>query len=132
MIEIDKEEKILIVDDDPSVSKIFRIVLSMRGYSVHLVRNDTEAFAQISEWHPDLVITDLMMPAVHGIEFCKRLRMISDVPIIVLSAEQQLLIKVEALDAGANDYVVKPFSMPEVQARIRALLRHNTNHIVKS
>ena len=80
----------------------------------------------VNDWHPALVITDLSMPSVGGLELCRRVRLVSEVPIIVLSVKSEERIKVEALDAGADDYVTKPFGMEELLARIRAGLRRTS------
>ena len=115
--------KILIIEDDRSIAKVLRTSLSCSGYMVRTAANGMDGLEQMSVWHPDLITTDIRMPVMGGVEFCKRVRAISKTPIIVISADRDEDTKVEALDAGANDYVIKPFSMPEVQARVRAILR---------
>ena len=114
---------ILVVDDEPQITRVLRTSLSTQGYDIR-VANDGETALEISkDWVPDLVITDLMMPNMDGVELCRRLRTKSQVPIIVLSVKGEERTKVKALDAGADDYVTKPFGMNELLARVRANLR---------
>lgn len=115
--------KVLVVDDEPQLIRVLRTGLKSRGYDVLGASNSESGFEIFSDWHPDLVITDLAMPNVDGLEFCRRLRAISQVPIIVLSAKGEEKTKVEALDIGADDFVTKPFGIDELLARIRASLR---------
>ena len=116
--------KILIVDDDPSLLKALRIGLTARGDDVLLAHSGTEAVNQVALAGPDLVILDLGLPDVDGLEVCRRIREFSDVPIVVLSAYGDERRKVEALDNGADDFVTKPFGMAELEARLRVALRH--------
>jgi two-component system KDP operon response regulator KdpE len=97
--------------------------LASHGYEVQVAAEGEEALATVGVWKPDVVLTDIAMPNMGGLELCRRLRMVSAVPIIVLSAKGEEGLKVEALDAGADDYVTKPFSMDELLARVRAVLR---------
>ena len=97
--------------------------LTAKGYDVHVAGDGEAALQTFSDWHPDLIITDLSMPNMNGLELCRRLRAFSEVPIIVLSVKGEERAKVEALDAGADDYVTKPFGIDELLARIRAMLR---------
>jgi two-component system KDP operon response regulator KdpE len=115
--------RILVVDDEPQLIRVLRTGLKSRGYDVRGASDGESGLETFSEWHPDLVITDLAMPNVDGLEFCRRLRAISQVPIIVLSAKGEEKTKVEALDIGADDFVTKPFGIDELLARIRASLR---------
>lgn len=115
--------RILVVDDEPQLIRVLRTGLKSRGYDVRGAADAESGLETFSEWHPDLVITDLAMPNVDGLEFCRRLRAISQVPIIVLSAKGEEKIKVEALDIGADDFVTKPFGIDELLARVRASLR---------
>jgi two-component system KDP operon response regulator KdpE len=111
------------VDDEPQITRVLRTSLSVHGYEVQ-VANDGEAGLDAFEaWKPDLVITDLSMPKMSGIQLCENIRDHSQVPIIVLSVRGDNKNKVEALDKGADDYVTKPFSIDELLARIRASLR---------
>ena len=115
--------KILIVDDEPQITRVLRTTLLTQGYSVRIAANGVEGLDAAHEWRPDLVITDVSMPEMNGIEFCRELRAVSQVPIIVLSVRNQERTKIEALDAGADDYVTKPFGIQELVARVRAQLR---------
>ncbi|HEX7330536.1 MAG TPA: response regulator transcription factor [Pyrinomonadaceae bacterium] len=115
--------KILVVDDEPQLIRVLRTGLKSRGYDVRGASDGESGLETFNEWHPDLVITDLAMPNVDGLEFCRRLRAISQVPIIVLSAKGEEKTKVEALDIGADDFVTKPFGIDELLARVRASLR---------
>lgn len=115
--------RILVVDDEPQITRVLRTSLTGHGYEIR-VANDAEAALDVfSDWPPELIITDLSMPNVTGIELTKRIRIKSEVPIIVLSVRGEERSKIEALDAGADDYVTKPFSMNELLARVRANLR---------
>jgi two-component system KDP operon response regulator KdpE len=115
--------KILIVDDEPQITRVLRTALSTQGYSLRIAANGVEGLEAAHEWKPDLVITDVAMPEMNGVEFCRELRTVSQVPIIILSVRSQERMKIEALDAGADDYVTKPFSIQELEARVRAQLR---------
>lgn len=114
---------ILVVDDEPQITRVLRTALSVHGYNVHTAGDGDEALEIMREWSPDLVVTDLAMPNMAGLELCKRIRTKSQLPIIVLSVRGEEKTKVEALDAGADDYVTKPFGMNELLARIRSALR---------
>src|SRR5215208_7571890 len=115
--------KILVVDDEPQLTRVLRTGLKSHGYDVRAAADGLAGFEAFNDWHPDLVITDLAMPNVDGIELCRRLRAVSQVPIIVLSAKGEEQTKVEALDTGADDFVTKPFGIDELLARVRASLR---------
>ena len=108
---MDDKKKILVVDDEAQIIRVLRHILNAHGYSVRTAEDGESAFEVFQEWEPDLVLTDLQMPNVGGLELCKRLRNVSDVPIIILSVRNEEKTIVEALDAGADDYVTKPFSM---------------------
>jgi two-component system KDP operon response regulator KdpE len=124
--EHDQHAKILIVDDEPQITRVLRTALSTQGYSLQIAANGVEGMEAVHAWKPDLVITDVSMPQMNGVELCREIRAISQIPIIVLSVRNQDLMKIEALDAGADDYVTKPFSIQELQARVRAQLRRST------
>jgi two-component system KDP operon response regulator KdpE len=115
--------RILVVDDEPQLTRVLRTGLKSRGYDVRVAADGLAGFETFNDWHPDLVVTDLAMPNMDGLELCRRLRAISAVPIIILSAKGEEKIKVEALDLGADDFVTKPFGIDELLARIRASLR---------
>lgn len=116
-------DRILIVDDEPQIGRVMRTGLASHGFDVRVATDGEAALDLFSDWHPALVITDLSMPNMGGLEFCRRLRLISNIPLIVLSVKSEERVKVEALDTGADDYVTKPFGMDELVARIRAALR---------
>jgi two-component system KDP operon response regulator KdpE len=122
----DQPTKILIVDDEPQITRVLRTALSTQGYSLQIAANGVEGMVAVHEWKPDLVITDLSMPHMNGVELCREIRAVSQIPIIVLSVRNQEAMKIEALDAGADDYVTKPFSIQELQARVRAQLRRSS------
>ncbi|HXA03553.1 MAG TPA: response regulator transcription factor [Bryobacteraceae bacterium] len=115
--------KILVVDDEPQIRRMMRATLTSSGYQVDEARTGEEALEKFREFQPDLVLLDLNMPGIGGLEACKSIRAGSDVPIIILTVRNTEKEKVEALDAGADDYVSKPFGMQELLARIRAALR---------
>ena len=115
--------KILIADDDPQIIRALKVTLGARGYDIVTAANGVEALDQAVAQHPDLVMLDLGMPQLDGIEVIGGIRGWSQVPILVVSGRTGATDKVEALDAGADDYVTKPFSIEELLARIRALTR---------
>src|SRR6266851_2646170 len=115
--------RVLVVDDEPQITRVLRTVLSSQGYQVRTAAEGESALSSLNEWHPELVITDLYMPRMDGVELCRRIRAVSNVPIIVLSVKGEERAKVEALDSGADDYVTKPFGIDELLARVRATLR---------
>lgn len=117
------QPRILVVDDEPQLTRVLRTGLKSRGYDVRAAADGLAGFEAFKDWCPDLVITDLAMPNVDGLELCRRLRAVSQVPIIVLSAKGEEKTKVEALDLGADDFVTKPFGIDELLARVRASLR---------
>ncbi len=114
---------ILIVDDDPEILSFVKRGLAYEGYTVDTAANGSEALAKAREKEPDLVILDIMMPGIDGIEVAKRLRQGGDVPIIMLTAKGTVVDKVTGLESGADDYLVKPFALDELLARVKALLR---------
>src|SRR5579885_104965 len=117
------KQRILVVDDEPQITRVLRRGLMTHGYDVRDAADGKSALRLFGEWQPDLVVTDLSMPNMDGIELCRKLRALSQLPIIVLSVRGEERTKVEALDAGADDYVTKPFGMDELLARVRAALR---------
>jgi two-component system, OmpR family, KDP operon response regulator KdpE len=116
-------ERILIVDDEAQITRVLRAAFAAQGYDVRIANDPEEALRLFEDWAPDLIITDLMMPGLSGIEVCKAVRQVASTPIIVLSVRDQERSKIEALDAGADDFVTKPFSTQELLARVRAHLR---------
>jgi two-component system KDP operon response regulator KdpE len=115
--------KILIADDDPQILRALRITLTARGYDVVIARDGNQAISAAIDEHPDLVVLDLGMPGLTGIEVIEALRGWTEIPILVVSGRSESFDKVDALDAGADDYVTKPFAADELLARIRALSR---------
>lgn len=115
--------KILVVDDEPQIRRMMRATLTGSGHQVDEARTGEEALEKFRAFLPDLVLLDLNMPGMGGLEACRAMRSGSDVPIIILTVRNAEKEKVEALDAGADDYVCKPFGMQELLARIRAALR---------
>ena len=126
MTDTEPKGNILVVDDEPQITRVLKTTLSSQGYAVRSAANGEEALHEMKSWPPDLIITDLRMPGIDGLELCRRVRVDSRVPIIVLSVKGEESIKVQALDAGADDYVTKPFSVNELLARVRAALRRAT------
>lgn len=120
---MNQSPRILVVDDESQIARVLRRSLAARGYEVQVASEGEEALEIFNAWTPDLVITDLSMPNMGGLELCRRVRATSQAPIIVLSVKGEERAKVEALDAGADDYVTKPFGMDELLARVRAALR---------
>jgi len=116
-------ESILVVDDEPAIRRTLRANLAARGYDVGTVETGEEALHHAEARMPRLVILDLMLPGLSGLEVCRALRAMSPVPILVLSARGEEATKIQALDLGADDYLTKPFGMGELLARVRALLR---------
>jgi two-component system KDP operon response regulator KdpE len=115
--------RILVVDDEPALRRTLQANLGARGYDVTAVETGEAALQQAGVQVPDLVILDLMLPGLSGLDVCRALRAASAVPILVLSARGEEQTKVQALDLGADDYLTKPFGMDELLARVRALLR---------
>jgi len=126
MAPAESKGNILVVDDEPQITRVLKTTLSSHGYGTRTARDGDEALQIFRDWAPDLIITDLRMPNMDGLELCRHVRQKSQVPIIVLSVKGEEKIKVEALDAGADDYVTKPFNVNELLARVRAALRRST------
>jgi two-component system, OmpR family, response regulator MprA len=118
--------KVLIVDDDAHIRASLRRTLAFEGYQVREAGDGTGALEAALDELPDLVILDVMLPGIDGMEVCRRLREVNDVPILMLTAREGTSSQVQGLDAGADDYLVKPFVKDELLARIRALLRRHT------
>jgi two-component system KDP operon response regulator KdpE len=122
---METRKRILVVDDEQEITLVLRSGLTKHGFDVRVAGEGQAALELFQAWTPDLVITDLSMPNMNGLKLCRRLREISDVPIIILSVKGDEATKVEALDAGADDYLTKPFGMGELLARVRATLRRS-------
>ena len=117
--------RILVVDDDPQISGLLKRGLAFEGYAVETAADGMEALAKARENEPDLVILDILMPGMDGFEVARRLRLGSQVPILMLTARGMVADKVTGLNAGADDYLVKPFDFDELLARVKALLRRS-------
>lgn len=118
-----ENRKVLVIDDEPQITRVLRHSLSAHRYDVRTAADGVSGLDTFRDWNPDLIITDLQMPEMDGIDLCREIRKSSPVPIIVLSVRGEERTKVKALDAGADDYVTKPFGIDELLARVRAALR---------
>ena len=123
MSDFERPARVLVVEDDDAISQVLQRSLRMEGYDVRIAGDGVSGLDQVGSFLPDLVILDLGLPKLDGIEVAKRLREREDVPILVLTARDAVESRVEGLDAGADDYLVKPFERQELLARLRALLR---------
>lgn len=121
------KKKILIVEDEKALARLLELALTHKGYETKTEYNGDRGFADVSLYQPDLILLDLMLPGMDGIEICRKVREFSYVPIIMLTAKDETADKVTGLDCGANDYMTKPFEMEELLARIRAALRTGEN-----
>lgn len=115
--------RVLVIEDERDIADFIRRGLVLKGYEVDVAYDGEQGLAVARERMPDLVVLDLMLPGIDGIEACRRLRAVGDVPIIILTARDSVADKVEGLEAGADDYVTKPFAFDELMARVRAALR---------
>ncbi len=118
--------RVLVVDDDPALLRALRNGHEARDFEVNVARTGAEGLSRAAQSMPDLIVLDLGLPDLDGVEVCRRLRQWTEVPVIVLSALDSEDRKVLALDSGADDYVTKPFGMHELEARLRVALRHAT------
>lgn len=118
-------KRILVVDDERQITRMLRASLQSSGYTVSVANNGLEGYSAFESERPDLIITDLAMPEMNGLELTQSVRRLSKTPIIVLSVRDTEAMKITALDEGADDYLTKPFSMPELLARVRAHLRRS-------
>jgi len=117
------KERILVVDDDEKITNLLRRALSYEGYVTDIANDGHKALSLALEHHPDLVILDIQLPGMDGLEVCRRLREGGGEPILMLTARDEVSDRVQGLDSGADDYLVKPFALEELMARVRALLR---------
>jgi two-component system, OmpR family, response regulator MprA len=117
------KEKILIIEDDEAIVRFLRRGLGFENYQIESALDGQEGLTKNREWHPDLVVLDWMLPGMDGLEVCRRIRASGPIPILMLTAKDMIQDRVQGLDAGADDYMVKPFELDELLARIRALLR---------
>ncbi|MGI8585059.1 MAG: response regulator transcription factor [Thermoleophilaceae bacterium] len=118
-----QKPRVLVVEDDAEIAGALRRSLRLESYDVSLADNGEAALLQAADFEPDAVVLDLGLPRLDGVEVCRRLRAVGDVPILILTARDGLDARVEGLDSGADDYLVKPFERQELLARLRALLR---------
>jgi two-component system response regulator MprA len=116
-------ERILIIEDDTAILKVLQRGLAYEGYTVDVATDGRTGLNLAHDHHPDLVILDWMLPGMDGLEVCRRLRLQGGLPILMLTAKDAIQDRVQGLDAGADDYIVKPFNLDELTARIRALFR---------
>ena len=116
-------EKILVVDDDRNICELLRLYIEKEGYDIEIANDGREALAKFKEVQPDLIMLDIMLPILDGLQVCREIRKTSQVPIIMLTAKGEVFDKVLGLELGADDYVVKPFEAKEIIARIKAVLR---------
>ena len=122
-----KGKKICVIDDDPGILRLIASNLEVRGYEPLVFNSGQQALAELDRSEPELVILDILLPGVDGIELVRRIRETSGVPIIMVSAREAVDTKLEALDLGADDYLTKPFSIEELLARVRSILRKSTD-----
>jgi two-component system response regulator MprA len=120
---LNRSADILVVDDDRRITSMLSRALRAEGYEVRTANDGGEGLTRVRERQPDLLVLDLLMPGVDGLEVCRRLREESDLPILILTAKDETEDRVQGLDSGADDYLVKPFALDELLARVRALLR---------
>ena len=117
-------KKILIIEDEKKIRRFLQLELEHEGYTVYTAEDGAEGFEKFQKDYYDLILLDLMLPKISGEEVCKKIREVSEIPIIILTAKDQLLNKVELLDMGADDYLTKPFEIEELFARIRVAMRN--------
>ncbi|MEO8288371.1 MAG: response regulator transcription factor [Chloroflexota bacterium] len=125
MDEQERSVRILVVDDEPFIVEMLTMGLNYEGFEVGVARTGFEALDQARTMRPDLVVLDVMLPGIDGVEVCKKLRAQGNVGILMLTARGELEDRIQGLDSGADDYLVKPFSFRELMARVRAILRRN-------
>ena len=130
MTAVEEKKRILVVDDEPQITRVLKTSLARENYDVRTANEVDSALDIFYAWNPHLIISDLSMPHLTGIDLCKKVRLTSQVPILVLSVKAEEETKVEALDVGADDYITKPFGMDEVLARVRAAIRRATRQEV--
>ncbi len=124
LVRMSSPQKVLVVDDDPEVRAAVEDGLAVSGYAVRGAADGLAGLAELTAWQPDALVLDVMMPVLDGLAVCRRLRALGDrTPILVLTARDSVSDRVDGLDAGADDYLVKPFALDELTARLRALLR---------
>ena len=125
-------KKILIIEDDAKIRRFLQLELEHEGYQIDLAENGEEGLSRVQKLYYDIILLDLMLPLISGEEVCKKIRAVSDVPIIVITAKDDIRNKVELLDMGADDYITKPFNIEELFARIRVSLRNKKDFKIKN
>ena len=125
-------KKILIIEDDAKIRRFLQLELEHEGYQIDLAENGEEGLSRVQKLYYDIILLDLMLPFISGEEVCKKIRGVSDVPIIVITAKDDIRNKVELLDMGADDYITKPFDIEELFARIRVSLRNKKDFKIKN
>lgn len=120
--------RILVIDDDPDIAKLLTIILKTQGFAIYQAFDGREGLKRVYELHPDLIVLDVMMPEINGWDVCTRIRELSDVPILMLTARSAESDMLRGFVLGADDYLKKPFSKAELEARVRVLLRRKKNH----
>ena len=121
---VSEKQKILVVDDDQHIAELISLYLMKDGYDTQEVYDGKKALEAVTTYHPNLILLDLMLPGLTGIEICRRVRKFSNVPIIMLTAKDETMDKVAGLDSGADDYLTKPFAIEELLARMRVAFKH--------
>ena len=117
--------KILVIDDDQMITNSLKRVLAYEGFAVETAMNGEDGLRQFNEWQPDLIVLDVTLPGVSGLEICRHMKSLSAIPVLFLSARDEVSDRVAGLEGGGDDYLVKPFAYEELIARIRVLLRRN-------
>ena len=115
--------RILIIEDEKQIARFLELELTHEGYAVDIETDGREGLNKVKETHYDLILLDIMLPGINGMEVCRRIRQFSDIPIVMLTARDEITSKVMGLDIGADDYITKPFSIEELLARLRVVLR---------
>jgi two-component system, OmpR family, response regulator ArlR len=121
--------KLLIIEDEKQIARFLELELIHEGYQVDIETDGQEGLEKVKEAHYDLILLDVMLPGISGMEVCRRIRLFSNIPIVMLTAKDDVMSKVMGLDIGADDYITKPFSIEELLARVRAALRHQIKGI---
>lgn len=122
---MDSKYKVLIVEDENKLARFVELELKHEGYEVYVAYDGRTGIEYFYKYNPDIILLDLMLPQLNGIEVCRRIRKDSNVPIIMITAKSEVMDTVSGLDSGADDYITKPFAIEEVLARMRVALRHN-------
>ena len=126
-----ERKKILLVEDEVKLARFVELELRYEGYDVTVCHDGREGMQQITDGAYDMVLLDLMLPGLTGIEICRRVRKFSQIPIIMLTAKDEVMDKVAGLDSGADDYLTKPFAIEELLARMRVAFKHSTGAVMK-